>query len=543
MEWLAVVGGVVAVAAIVLAIYAARLRRMRLERDQVYERVRGLEAYVERLRPYEQIVDAEAQAAAMSQQAEQAAQAVIARAHADVAGVVEEAQRKAAEHEAATARAGEQILRRASDKEEKAVTLLAEASVQAKRIVTEAQERADAIAGDAYKAMRDARQYEEAARAMKNIIEGYGDQYIVPTAGLLDDLAEEFGFTEAGQKLKAARERTRAMVKSETAANCDYVEANRRETAIRFVLDAFNGKVDTALADVKATNHGTLERKIRDAFALVNVNGEAFRNARIEPAYLDARLEELKWAVVAQELKEREREEQRAIKERIREEERAQREFDKAHKEAEKEEEVLRKAMEKARKEADRATDAQKAEYETKLADLAARLAAAEAKNQRALSMAQQTKAGNVYVISNVGSFGEDVYKIGLTRRLEPMDRIRELGDASVPFDFDVHALIRCDDAPALERELQRRFVRQQVNKVNARKEFFRVKLADVRDVVAGLGCEASFTLTAEAKEWKETQAIEREMAKGNFDRAAWERRQIAEHDEAVLTHAEAAEA
>ncbi len=266
----------------------------------------------------------------------------------------------------------------------------------------------------------------------------------------------------------------------------------------------------------------------------MNVNGEAFRNARIEPAYLDARLEELRWAVAAQELKEREREEQRAIKERIREEERAQREFEKARKEADKEEELLRKAMDKARKEAERATDEQKIEYEAKLADLAAKLAAAEAKNQRALSMAQQTRAGHVYVISNVGSFGEDVYKIGLTRRLEPMDRIRELGDASVPFDFDVHAMVRSDDAPALERELQRRFVRQQVNKVNARKEFFRVKLTEVRDVVAALRFEATFTLTAEAKEWKETRAIEREMDRGTFDRAAWERRQIAEHDDAV---------
>jgi hypothetical protein len=543
MEWLAV-GAVALVAAVAMAIYAARLRRTRLERNQAYERVRWLEGYAERLRPYEGIVDAEARAASMAHQAEQAAQAVIARAHAQMAGVVAEGERRAAEREAETRRVSEQILQRADDKESKAVALLAEASVEAKKVVDVAQQRAEAIAGDAYKAMRDAKHYEDTARAMRNIVEGYGDQYIVPTAGLLDDLAEEFGFAEAGQKLKAALDGTRAMLKAGTAAVCNYVEKERRETAIRFVLDAFNGKVDTVLAAVKATNHGTLEQKIRDAFALVNENGRAFRDARIQPAYLEARLEELRWAVVAQELKEREREEQRAIKERIREEERAQREFEKARKEAEKEEDVLRKAMEKARKDAERATDSQKAEYEARLADLAARLAAAEAKNERALSMAQQTKAGNVYVISNVGSFGEDVYKIGLTRRLEPMDRIRELGDASVPFDFDVHALIRSDDAPALERELQRRFVRQQVNKVNARKEFFRVKLTDVRAVVASLGCEATFTLTAEAKEWKETQAIEREMARGTFDRAAWERRQIAEHETAVRAQgAEMAEA
>ncbi len=183
MEWLAVAGGVAVVAAVALAIYAARLRRTRLERDQAYERIRGLDAYAERLRPYEGIVAAEAHAAAISQQAEQAAQAVIGRAHAQVAGIVQEAERQAAEREAATARAAEQVQRRTSDKEAKAVTMLAEASVEAKKIVTEAQQRAEAIAGDAYKAMRDAKHYEDAARAMKNIIEGYGDQYIVPDGG------------------------------------------------------------------------------------------------------------------------------------------------------------------------------------------------------------------------------------------------------------------------------------------------------------------------------------------------------------------------
>jgi hypothetical protein len=275
------------------------LRRTRQERDQLQGRVSWLEAYTDRLRPYEGIVDVQARAAAITRQAEDAAQAVIARAHTQVAGVAEEAERVAAERKAEVARASDQVLRRASDREAKAVTLLAESSVEASRIVTAAQERAEAIAGDAYKAVRDARKYEEAARAMKNVVEGYGDQYIVPTSGLLDKLAEELGFTEAGQRLAAVRQRSRAMVKAGAAARCDYVEPGRRETAIRFVLDAFNGKVDTVLADVKATNHGTLERKIRDAFALVNLNGAAFRNARVEPAYLDARLEELRWAVVA----------------------------------------------------------------------------------------------------------------------------------------------------------------------------------------------------------------------------------------------------
>lgn len=112
-----------------------------------------------------------------------------------------------------------------------------------------------------------------------------------------------------------------------------------------------------------------------------------------------------------------------------------------------------------------KATEEQKQQYQEQLQELTLHLAAAEAKGQRALSMAQQTKSGHVYIISNIGSFGEHVYKIGMTRRLEPLDRIRELGDASVPFAFDVHALLYADDAPAVERMLHRKFLIHQINK------------------------------------------------------------------------------
>ncbi|MGK4002258.1 DUF4041 domain-containing protein [Sorangium sp. So ce1036] len=399
---------------------------------------------------------------------------------------------------------------------------LAQASADAARIVDNANRRAEEIAGAALTAQREAKRLEQTAQAMKNVIEGYGDRYVMPTAGLLDELAEEFGFAEAGQRLKAARGKCRDMISSGAAATCEYVEANRRTTAIAFVLDAFNGKVDTILADVRHDNFGTLQQKIRDAFLLVNQNGRAFREARILPEFLDARLEELRWAVIAQELKLKEREEQRQIKERIREEERAQREFEKAKKEAEKEEETIRKAMEKARRDVEKANDEERAKYEQKLLELSERLRAAEEKNQRAVSMAQQTKAGHVYVISNVGSFGEHVYKIGMTRRLEPLDRVRELGDASVPFEFDVHAMISSQDAPSLERALHQRFVRNQVNKVNPRKEFFRVPLHDIRQEIERMSLEVTWTLTAEAREFRETQAIERAMANKTFDEAAW---------------------
>lgn len=415
---------------------------------------------------------------------------------------------------------------KAQELQAQAERTLAGAAEEAARITAQAHKRAEEIAGDAYNAMRNVDQLKRTATAMRNIIEGYGDSYLIPARSLLDELAEEFGHAEAGERLRMARESSKAMIKSGQAATCEYVEANRRETAIDFVVDAFNGKVDSILSRTKQDNFGKLEQEIRDAFTLVNAHGEAFRNARIIEAYLASRLEELKWATIVMEIKNREREEQRAIKERIREEERARKEFERAIKEAEREEEVVKKAMEKARKEIEAADGEKKAMYEAKLADLSQRLKEAEEKNQRAISMAQQTRMGNVYVISNVGSFGENVYKIGMTRRLEPLDRIRELGDASVPFEFDVHAMIPSQDAPKLEHDLHQRFLRSQVNKVNPRKEFFRLSIADIKAAVDNLGIEAKWTLTAEAADYRETLALEKRLAEDAEAAKAWERQQ-----------------
>ncbi len=125
--------------------------------------------------------------------------------------------------------------------------------------------------------------------------------------------------------------------------------------------------------------------------------------------------------------------------------------------------------------------------------------------------MAQQTRRGHVYVISNIGSFGENVFKIGMTRRLEPLDRVKELGDASVPFSFDVHAMLYSDDAPTLEKELHRRFDRDSVNKVNPRKEFFRTSLAEIKQTVTQQGIDdVHWTMKSEAAEYRESLAIEK---------------------------------
>ncbi len=400
-----------------------------------------------------------------------------------------------------------------ANSKERAEEIKLEARQEASKVISYAEAQAKEIAGNAYEAKAKADSYETAIKAMKNTIEGYKDDYIVPNQSVLDDLAEEFSFKEAGEELKAARKRVKEMVKDNYAGACDYVEAHRKTYAIHFAVDAFNGKVDSALSKTKHDNFGKIQQEIIDAFALVNHNGTPFRNARINQEFLDARLTELKWAVAAFELRKIEKEEQASIKAQIREEERSIREMEKARKEAEKEEKMLQKALDKARAELGQASEEQKAEFEAQLAELESKLKEAEERGQRALSMAQQTRRGHVYVISNVGSFGEEVFKIGMTRRLEPMDRVKELGDASVPFAFDVHAMIYSDDAPTLEKELHKKFSERSVNKINPRKEFFRTTIAEVKQAVEQQGLdEVHWTLKAEAAEYRESLAIEREQ-------------------------------
>lgn len=504
----------------------------------------ALKAHLQRLSKYSSVADADAKANELLQQGQAAlnkgtaeAREVVSSAEIQARRIVEDANVRAGEitgnaearadglkkeAETATAEAKEKAKRL----QEEAKEMLGSASFQAKGLVEDAHKRAEEIAGSAYDAMNNALLYKQTAHAMKNIIEGYGDQYIIPSHSLLDDLAEEFGHTQAARELKTARERTKTMIRNGTAATCEYVEANRRETAISFVLDAFNGKVDSILSRVKETNVGILEQEIRDAFALVNFNGKAFRDARITEVYLNARIAELKWGAVVKQLKLDEQEEQRRIKEQMREEEKARREYERAIRETAKEEEMLHKAMRKAQEQLATAGAEEKARYEQQIQDLMGKLQLAEDRNKRALSMAQQTKRGHVYIISNVGSFGEDVFKIGLTRRLEPLDRVRELGDSSVPFEFDVHALIFSEDAPALETQLHRNFVLAQVNKVNPRKEFFRVPLHAIKSEVEKAGLDAKWTIMAEARQYRESLKIAQDIKDNPALRENWVRDQ-----------------
>lgn len=306
------------------------------------------------------------------------------------------------------------------------------------------------------------------------------------------------------------------LISSEQAAICRTSwtiggsEAKGRANTKRYIklaLRAFNGECDTLIAKVKWNNVNQMQERIKKSFETINKLGET-ETVSIQPEYLDLKIKELILEYEYQLKKQKEKEELRAAQEALREEEKARREYEQAQKEAEKEEVNYQKALDKARKEIELATGEKHFKLQEQIAKLEQELQEAHEKKERALSMAQQTKRGHVYIISNIGSFGEQVYKIGMTRRLEPEDRVKELGDASVPFQFDIHAMIFSEDAPALENELHKAFVNKKVNMLNYRKEFFKITLEEIEEKVKESGLEIEFIKLPEAMEYRETLAI-----------------------------------
>ena len=211
----------------------------------------------------------------------------------------------------------------------------------------------------------------------------------------------------------------------------------------------------------------------------------------------------------------KEKDEQRELKERMRDEERARREMEEALWQTALDEERAKKALEQARIELQAASGAKEASLIGKIKLLESRLEETLKNKERAISRAQQTRSGHVYIISNIGSFGETVFKIGMTRRLEPYDRVHELGDASVPFAFDVHAMIYTDDAPTMESKLHQRFDQNRVNLVNERKEFFHTSISELEAAVKELGATIELSKLAEAREYRETLERKKTMKAG----------------------------
>mgnify|MGYP001589951504 CR=1 FL=1 len=274
----------------------------------------------------------------------------------------------------------------------------------------------------------------------------------------------------------------------------------------KLVLRAFNAESDAAIANVSWNNFQVMKKRVETALEALNKFGTVM-NVALTEDYLKVRLEELRLVFECAEKKRLEREEQRRQRAAEREEERVQRELLKEQEEAAKDEEEYSAALDEAKKQLEASHEAEKEAMLQRVKALEEQLAAAHTRKERAIAQAQLTRVGHVYVISNLGAFGEGVLKIGLTRRLDPEERIKELGDASVPFPFDLHALLYSEDAPTLETKLHDRFWERRMNWANDRKEFFRVTLEEVRVALSEFGMASDLLSVAEAREFRETLA------------------------------------
>lgn len=330
----------------------------------------------------------------------------------------------------------------------------------------------------------------------------------------------DFSSSEIYQaKLERIRDRQKELLKDKSAAICrtvwtvnGSVTEGRKQISqtLKLILRAFNGESDAAIAKVTYKNVNVMETRIKKAWEVIN-GLVGVQNCEITRVYLDLKLEELHLAYEYEEKVQAEKEEQRRIREQMREEEIAQRELEKARLEAEREEQRYEEALRKAQEEVERAAGAKQLKLQSQIEALQKKLEEAHVNKERAISRAQLTRSGHVYVISNIGSFGEHVYKIGMTRRLDPLDRVHELGDASVPFEFDVHAMIYSDDAPALETALHRAFHERRINLINEKKEFFQVDIEEIARTVRRMHGEIEITRLAEAEQYRKTVAMRQE--------------------------------
>lgn len=241
----------------------------------------------------------------------------------------------------------------------------------------------------------------------------------------------------------------------------------------KLMLRAYNAEAENCVRSLRSGNISTAKRRLEASVVAIEKLG-ALMEMRVNPDYHQLRIQELELTADFQMKVQEERERAREERELLREQRRVEQELAAERERLDKERSHYLSALAALRAQGD---DVAADELEHRLAQIDQ---AIEANDYRAANV----RAGYVYVISNVGTFGPNIIKIGMTRRLEPLDRVRELGDASVPFPYDVHALFFSDDAVTLENQLHKAFADRRVNFVNERREFFFSTPAEVRDLL-----------------------------------------------------------
>lgn len=339
--------------------------------------------------------------------------------------------------------------------------------------------------------------------------------------GLYEPKYNFINATAYKERLDAVRKQQKQMIKDKTAAigttewTIDGSKSKGKALTnanIKQILRSFNNETEVIINKVKHSNLESSKNRIQKSFDVLN-NLYNREHVRLTQGYLNLKFDEMHLAYEYEVKKQEEKEELREAREREREEKKLQKELERERKKFERENDNINSEIEEVKAKMAQAAEEEKAKLKAEIAKLQAALDKNNEEVRKINEWREKPGAGYVYIISNIGSFGKDIFKIGVTRRDNPEDRIRELSSASVPFKFDTHVFIFSKNAYDLESELHERFNDKRVNKVNMRKEFFRISIDDVKQVVEGnKGQVHSFVEHPDAEEYYDTLKIEKKM-------------------------------
>lgn len=341
-----------------------------------------------------------------------------------------------------------------------------------------------------------------------------------------DILVQEFGLYKPKydfensdiykERLKAIRDKQKQMIKNGTAAtgNMGWTVNNSKAKGTKMVKDmqklllrAFNSECDELVNKVKYNNFDSCKKRIETSCNTISKLG-TIMSISITRQYLNLKLDELHLAFEYSQKKQEEKEALKEARAEMREAAKLQKEIDAQRKKVEKEQQHYKNALLTVLKQIEE-NDSPSQDLLDKKTELEAQLGEIDIAIKDLDYREANQRAGYVYIISNIGAFGENIYKIGMTRRLNPQDRVDELGDASVPFNFDVHAMIFSDDAPALENALHKAFEDRKLNMVNQRREFFNVTLDEIKEVVKkNFDKTVEFVEIPDAEQYRESLKI-----------------------------------
>ena len=321
---------------------------------------------------------------------------------------------------------------------------------------------------------------------------------------------------EYKQRLTDIRNQQKQMIKNGNAVSGDMAwtvngsksQGNKMVKDMqKLLLRAFNSECDETISKVKYNNIESSEKRITASCDAISKLGVMMHIVITRP-YYNLKIQELHLAFEYQQKKQEEKEAAKEARAEMREAAKLQREIEEQRKKVEKEQNHYKNALLQVLKQIDE-SDSPSADLLEKKNGLEKQLGEIELTIKDLDYREANQRAGYVYVISNIGAFGENIYKIGMTRRLDPQERVDELGDASVPFNFDVHAMIFSDDAPALENALHKAFEDRKVNMINHRREFFNVTLDEIKEVIRrNYDKTVEFIDIPDAQQYRESQKM-----------------------------------